>query len=78
MVGTDMMKDIPLGAVAIWTYIDKLMVGMQQLMAGARSFNIASISREDIASANRETERETQIPFITEAQDELAKQILNG
>ena len=72
------MKDIPLGAVAIWTYIDKLMVGMQQLMAGARSFNVASIERADLASGNRETERETGIPFITDAQDDLAKQILNG
>lgn len=78
MVGADAMKDIPLGAVAIWTYIDKLMVGMQQLMAGARSFNVASIERADLASGNRETERETGIPFITDAQDDLAKQILNG
>lgn len=78
MVGADEMKQIPLGAVAIWTYIDKLMVGMQQLMAGARSFSIASIERQDLASANRETERETGIPFITEAQDDLAKQILRS
>lgn len=78
MVGADMMKNIPLGAVAIWTYIDKLIVGMQQLMAGARSFDIASISRNDIASANRETEKETGVPFITEAQDDVAKQILMG
>lgn len=78
MVGKEEMKQIPLGAVAIWTYIDKLMVGMQQLMAGARSFNIASIERQDLASANRETERETGIPFITEAQDDVAKQILRN
>lgn len=78
MIGADMMKDIPLGAVAIWTYIDKLKVGMQQLMAGARSFSVDSISRKDIAAGNRETAVEIGIPFITEAQDDTAKQILLG
>ena len=78
MVGVEMMEEIPLGAVAIWTYIDKIKVAMQQLMAGARSFSIDSISREDIAAGNRETAMEIGIPFITEAQDEFAKQILLG
>jgi len=72
------MKNIPLGAIAIWTLADKLSAGLQQLMAGARRFSLKEISRQDIASANRETERETKIPFITDVQDELAKKILNS
>jgi len=72
------MKNIPLGAIAIWTLADKLSAGLQQLMAGARRFSLKEISRQDIASANRETERETNIPFITDVQDELAKKILNS
>jgi len=47
-------------------------------MAGARRFSLKEISRQDIASANRETERETKILFITDVQDELAKKILNS
>jgi len=77
-VGKNEMKNIPLGAIAIWTLADKLSAGLQQLMAGARRFSLKEISRQDIASANRETERETKILFITDVQDELAKKILNS
>lgn len=76
-VGGDEMKNIPFGAIAVWTLSDKLSAGLQQLMAGARKFNISEISRNDLFSANRETERETKIPFITEINDEIAKSILN-
>lgn len=77
-VGADAMKDIPLGAIAVWTLADKLAAGLQQLLAGARRFSISEISRYDLASGNRETEKETGIPFITEIQDEAAKRILNS
>lgn len=77
-VGKDEMKNVPYGAVAMWTMMDKLGAGLQQLMAGARKFDLSTVSREDIASCNRETEVETKIPFITEVQDEFAKAILRG
>lgn len=76
-VGADYMKNIPLGAVAVWTLADKLKAGLQQLMAGTRKFNISEISRDDIFSANRETEIETGIRFMTDVNDEAAKEILN-
>jgi glutamate synthase domain-containing protein 2 len=77
-VGADEMKNIPYGAIAMWTLADKLAAGLQQLMAGARRFNLNQITRGDIFSGNRETERETKIPFITDVLDESAKKILNG
>ncbi len=76
-VGEDEMKNIPFGAIAMWTLADKLAAGLQQLMAGARKFSLPQISRNDIVSGNRETERETKIPFITDVLDESAKNILN-
>ncbi len=72
------MKDIPYGAIAVWTLADKLAAGLQQLMAGARKFSMNQISRTDLYASNRETERETGIPFITCMQDEFAKKILNS
>ncbi|GAF26949.1 FMN-binding glutamate synthase family protein [Neomoorella thermoacetica] len=75
-VGAEEMKNIPYGAIAFWTLADKLTAGLQQLMAGARKFSLDQITRNDIASANRETEAETGIPFITDVQDELARKIL--
>ncbi len=78
LVGKQAMRELPLGAVATWTLLDKLGAGLQQIMAGARKFRVSAIGRADIASANREMERETGIPFIAEAQDEAAKAILKG
>jgi glutamate synthase domain-containing protein 2 len=77
-IGADEMKNIPYGAIAVWTLADKLSAGLQQLLAGARKFSVQDISREDIDSCNRETERETGIPFITDAQDEAARMILRS
>jgi len=77
-IGKDEMKNIPLGAVAFWTLADKLAGGLQQLMAGARRFTLKAITREDIFSANRETEKETGIPFIADFDDDKAIKILKS
>ncbi|KAB1440829.1 glutamate synthase-related protein [Pseudodesulfovibrio senegalensis] len=76
-VGKDEMKNVPLGAVAIWCLVDKLSAGLQQLMCGGRKFSLEDITRADIASGNRETERETGVRFITDVMDETAKKILD-
>jgi glutamate synthase domain-containing protein 2 len=77
-VGKKEMKNIPYGAIAFYTLADKLACGLQQLMAGARKFSLDQISREDIFSGNRETERETGIPHVSDVNDETAKKILNS
>lgn len=75
-VGKDEMKNIPYGAIAMYTMADKLACGLQQLLAGARKFNINQISRNEIFAGNRETARETGITYITDANNETAKEIL--
>jgi glutamate synthase domain-containing protein 2 len=77
-VGAKEMKNIPYGAIAMVTLADKLSCGLQQLMSGTRKFNLSEISRNEIFSANRETEAETKVPFITDVEDESAKKILKG
>lgn len=76
-VGSKKINDIPYGAIAIWTLADKLAAGLQQLLAGARKFSLEDISRNDLFSANRQTEKETKIAFMTDAADERAKSILS-
>ncbi|MDR1397055.1 MAG: FMN-binding glutamate synthase family protein [Desulfarculales bacterium] len=78
IVGREAMKELPFGAVAMWTCLDKLGAGLQQFMAGARKFKIGEIRREDIAAANRCMEKETGLPFITEAREEEALAILKA
>ena len=75
-VGKDEMKKIPYGAIAMWTMADKLACGLQQLMAGARKFQLSKITRDDLFAGNRETASETGITYITDAKDESAKKIL--
>ena len=77
-VGPEEMNNIPLGAIALYGYADKLSCGLQQFMAGVRKFNLSQLSREDLISSNRETEDVTGIPFMTDALDERAKAILNS
>ncbi|MCF7877630.1 MAG: FMN-binding glutamate synthase family protein [Candidatus Omnitrophica bacterium] len=77
-VGKEEMKNIPLGAIAAWTLSDKLGAGLQQLMAGARKFSLPEINRDDIYAGNRETQKETGLKYITEKNDQQAKNILEG
>ncbi len=77
-VGKDEMKNIPFGAIAMYTYTDKLKCGFQQFMAGARRFNVSEMTREDLISSNRETQELTGIPFMTEALNDQALKILNS
>jgi len=77
-IGKKEMENIPYGAIAFYTMADKLAGGLQQLMAGARKFSLSKISRTDLFSGNRETEKETGIPHVSDINDESAKKILNA
>jgi glutamate synthase domain-containing protein 2 len=73
--GSD-MKDIPLGAVGIYTYCQKFKVGLQQLMAGNRNFNLSTISRKDIMALTEEASKISGIPYIMDAYGVEANRIL--
>jgi len=78
LVGADEMQNIPLGALGIYSYSEKIKVGLQQIMAGARCFNVPSISRRELMSLTRECEEVTGIPYVTEAYREEALAVLNS
>ena len=78
IVGKDEMQNIPLGAVGFFSYVEKLRVGLQQLMAGARCFNIPAINRDDLMSLTEECTRITGIPYAMDAYREEAEAILNS
>jgi len=77
-VGAKEMDKIPFGAVAMYSYADKLACGLQQFMAGARKFRLDTITRDDLMAANRETAAETGITYLTDALDDKAKKVLLG
>jgi glutamate synthase domain-containing protein 2 len=76
LVGAEEMRNIPLGAVGIYSYSEKLRVGLQQLMAGTRCFSLPAISRSDLMSLTEECARVTGIPYLMNAYREEAIDIL--
>ena len=78
LVGADEMKNIPLGALGIYSYAEKLRIGLQQLMAGTRSFNLPVITRQHLMSLTEECAKVTGIPYLMDAYREEAMQILNS
>jgi glutamate synthase domain-containing protein 2 len=78
MVGADEMKNIPLGALGIYSYSEKIKIGLQQLMAGARCFSVPAITRRELMSLTEECAKVTGIPYLMDAYREEAMEILEG
>lgn len=70
------IKQIPLGAVGIYTYCQKFKVGLQQLMAGSRNFRLSTISRKDLMALTEEASKISGIPYVMDAYNEEANRIL--
>ncbi len=72
------VDELPLGAIGIFNVTDKIRVGLQQMMAGARSWAIPHINRKDLASLTGACARVTGIPYVMDAYREEAMAIING
>ncbi|MFH1593219.1 MAG: FMN-binding glutamate synthase family protein [Candidatus Omnitrophota bacterium] len=72
------IKHIPLGAIGIYTFSQKIRVGLQQLMAGSRNFKIDAIARQDVMSLTEEAAKVSGIPYIMDAYREEAEMVLEG
>jgi glutamate synthase domain-containing protein 2 len=76
LVGANEINNIPLGAIGVYSYCQKLQVGLQQLMAGARCFSVPVISRKELMSLTEECARVTGIPYIMNAYRDEAMAVL--
>jgi hypothetical protein len=76
--GKDTIKKLPLGAIGLYTFIDKLRVGLQQLMAGSRNFKVSTISRDDLMTLTPEAAQVSGIPYVMDAYIEEAEKIINA
>ena len=74
----DRFKDLPAGAIGVYTYFERLSQGLRQLMAGARKFNPGLIARDDIASLTKEVADISGIPFITDVDKDEVQKILKA
>jgi hypothetical protein len=78
LVGNDEIHNIPLGAIGIYSYSQKIKVGLQQFMAGARCFNIDSITRNELMSLTEECSKVTGIPYLMDSYRDEAMKIINS
>jgi glutamate synthase domain-containing protein 2 len=76
--GKDTVREMPLGAIGLYTFIDKLKVGLQQFMAGSRNFRISTISRDDLMALTPEAAQVSGIPYVMDACKEEAEKIINA
>ncbi len=73
----DRMKEIPLGSIGVYSFSQKLKIGLQQLMAGSRNFRLSTISRKDIMSLTEEAAKISGISYIMDAYREEADAVLD-
>jgi glutamate synthase domain-containing protein 2 len=72
----DRFRDLPLGAVAMYGYCDRVSTGLRQLMAGARKFALKHLSRGDLIALTKEAAEVTGIPYVMDADREEVDKIL--
>ncbi len=69
-------NELPPGAIGIYSYIDRLRQGLQQLMAGERKFALKYIDRGDLVALTREAADVSGIPYVMESDKEEIDKIL--
>ena len=63
--------------MGLYTYlVDRIGVGLQQLMAGARKWKLELLDRSDLAALNERASEVTGIPTIDKVEADLFEQIL--
>jgi glutamate synthase domain-containing protein 2 len=73
--GDDFAK-LPPGAIGMYSYIDRMKQGIQQLMAGARKFALQYIDRDDLVALTRDAAEISGITYVMESDAEEIEKIL--
>lgn len=69
-------SNLPAGAIGMYSYVDRLKQGLQQLMAGARKFALKHIDRNDLMALTRDAADISGIPYVMEADAKKVEEIL--
>jgi len=70
-------KEVPWGAVGLYTYMDRIKVGLQQLMAGARKWKLSLLDRSDLIALTERAAKVTGIPLPEEEADQVLEAFLS-
>ncbi|ABB15124.1 FMN-binding glutamate synthase family protein [Carboxydothermus hydrogenoformans] len=75
-LGADLFAKLPVGAIGVYSYFERMAQGLKQFMTGARKFNLNAITRDDVAALTREAAEITGIKYIMDIDAEEAMKIL--
>ncbi|MCS7136633.1 MAG: glutamate synthase-related protein [Aigarchaeota archaeon] len=70
------LSAIPWGAIGLYGYMERIRIGMQQLLAGLRKFKLYLISRNDIFALSERAAKVTGIPLAEESEAEAIESVL--
>jgi glutamate synthase domain-containing protein 2 len=76
-LGNDQFEELPTGAIALYTYYERLAQGLRQLMAGSRKFAVKHFSRDDIAALTHQAADVSGIQYIMDVDRAEAETILD-
>ena len=71
------LREIPWGAIGLYTYLDRVRVGLQQLMAGVRKWRLNLIDRSDLIALSERASKATDIPLPEEIAGKIMENILS-
>lgn len=76
-LGAESFAKLPVGAVGVYTYYERLAQGLRQFMCGARKFALEYITRDDVVAITREAAEITGISYIMDADSREVEEILS-
>ena len=74
----DRFRNIPTGALGLYTYMERLAQGLRQLMCGNRKFALEHITRDDITALTKDAANISGIPYVMDVDGEEVDKILNS
>ncbi|MBU4265888.1 MAG: hypothetical protein L6243_02305, partial [Candidatus Altiarchaeales archaeon] len=71
------VKKLPWPAVGLYSYfVDRLGIGLKQMLAGVRKWKLDLIDRNDLASLTDRAKTVTGIPLVDEVEQDVMEEIL--
>ncbi|MDY6826486.1 MAG: FMN-binding glutamate synthase family protein [Bacillota bacterium] len=76
-LGEEVFRELPAGALGLYSYYERLSQGLRQFMGGSRKFALQYIARDDITALTREAASVSGISYVMELDREEAEKILD-
>jgi glutamate synthase domain-containing protein 2 len=75
-LGAEEFSRLPVGAIGVYTYFERLAQGLRQFMCGARKFSLDYLTRDDLVALTREASEITGIKYVMDCDTEEVEKIL--